>query len=875
MPHWWPQFEFLRPWWLCALVVLPVLAIGLRRSLVDLPKRQMWASLLVRSSIVVLLILSLSGLVRITQTNEVFVVFAMDQSLSVGDAGREAAAEFLMQATQRKSADRWSVLPFAAEPSEFTQSLDATLTADDSEPSSDTPTLGTNLQSAIDVAVAGIPAEFVPHVVLLTDGNQTVGDVMVAVSAGARVSTVPLAIRSEPEIQVSAVNVPAQVAMDSPFNVEVVIDSNHDDEVMVEVFRGDYLVKSERHSIIVGENRLRFTEQVDRPTQFTARIVRPEGAPSSGADANVFQDTLLDNNTASGLVHTAGKPRVLLIDRVSEAAQALEWALTEEGILVDIRPPQAVPETLTELQDYDVVVLSNIPASDLNAQQMDVLRAFVRDVGGGLIMLGGDESFGLGGYYKTVVEDVLPVRSDFEKEKEKPGLAMMLVIDKSGSMGGQKLELAKDAARGSVELLGDKDQIGVIAFDGMPYWASEMTSAAQKSTVIDRIAAIELGGGTALYPAMQEAFRALQATTSKLKHVIILTDGHSTPGDFEGIAQDMAAMRITVSTVGLGDVDESLLKRIAEIGNGRAYFCTDATSVPQIFARETVTASKSAINEDPFLPLLARATPVLDGVDMGDAPFLLGYVVTQPKPTSEVILVHPETQDPILSWWRYGLGRSVAFTSDARNRWAADWLSWPGFNKFWAQIVRFSLKKSSDSQGMVVDVQRRGNVAQIVVDSMDGNGQFLNQATTKVSVVDPQLQAETLILRQTAPGRYAGEIEMADAGAWNLQVTQTVEGEIIHQQSRGMVVGYADELRIKSTNVELLTSIAELSGGEFEPSPDAVFRPVPKRHAVSAGPMWPWLLSLALLLFVLDVALRRLELSRVFGTDVHRADIRS
>ena len=835
----------------------------------DLPRRQMLASLIVRSTIVTLLVMSLSGLILMTGTRETFVVFAVDESLSVGSTFRLEADDFVEAATEGRPNDQWAVLPFAAQPGEFRNSVNTV----SGPPGDEMSRLGTNLQSAIEVAVAGIPAEFVPHVILLSDGNETFGDATWAIAERrVRVSTVPLATRTEPELQVSAVNVPTQVAVDSPFNVEVVVDANHDDEVVVEVFRGDYLIHSERRKISEGENRFQFSQQIDRATQFTARIVRPDAA--HGALPNIFNDTLLDNNSASGLVHTAGKPRVLLVERVAEAAQALEWALTEEGIQVDVRPPQAVPDVLAELQDYDVVMLSNIPANDLNVKQMDVLRAFVREVGGGLIMLGGDESFGLGGYYKTVVEDVLPVRSDFEKEKEKPGLAMVLVIDKSSSMGGQKLELAKDAARGTVELLGDKDQIGVIAFDGMPYWVSEMTSASQKSVVIDRISAIELGGGTTLYPAMAEAFRALRSTSAKLKHVIILTDGHSTPGDFEGIAQDMAAMRITVSSVGLGEVDEPLLRRIAEIGNGRAYFCTDATSVPQVFAKETITASKSAINEDPFLPLLVRATPVLDGINMDDAPFLLGYVVTQPKPTSEVILVHPETQDPVLSWWRYGLGMSVAFTSDARNRWAADWLSWEGFNKFWAQIVRFCLKKS-DSQGMAIDIQQDGEVAHIVVDAVNASGQFLNQATTRLTIADPQLRTESMLLRQTAPGRYEADVKMSETGAWNVQVTQTVAGETIHQQSRGVVVGYPDELRLRNTNTALLTSLAELSGGDYQPDPRSVFTPLATESAVSVVPLWPWLLSLAAVLFVLDVALRRLELSSIFGSEVHRAAIRS
>lgn len=866
MDHSWPKFEFLQPECLYAFVVLPLILWAFVRSLVDLPKRQMWASLMVRLVILTLLIMSLAGLNLRSATREVFVVFAVDESLSVGETGAAFARQFIAEATASETSDRFAEISFARTPKLANDNLqESNDDVDDSDWASQT-----NMQSAIEIALAAIPAEFVPHVVLLSDGNETVGNAMAATAAsGRRISTVPLDTRTQPELQVSAVNVPYEVADGSPFSVEVVVDANHEDEAIIEVFRGDYRIQAERVFLSIGENRFTFPDQVDRPAQYTARISRPQ----DGLDQEAFRDTLLDNNSASGLVYTSGKPRLLLIERFPETAQPLQWALSEEGIHVDVRPPQAVPEALNELQDYDVVALSNIPANELSLPQMDVLRTFVRDVGGGLIMLGGDESFGLGGYYKTIIEDVLPVRSDFEKEKEKPGLAMVLVIDKSGSMGGQKLELAKDAARGTVELLGEKDQIGVIAFDGMPYWVSPMTSASQKSTVIDRIAAIELGGGTTLYPAMQEAFRALQAVSAKLKHVIILTDGHSTPGDFEGIAQDMAALRMTVSTVGLGEVDEALLKRISEIGNGRNYLCSDATSVPQIFAKETITASKSAINEDPFLPLLTRATPVLDGIDFDEAPFLLGYVVTQAKPTSEVILVHPETQAPILSWWRYGLGISVAFTSDARSRWAADWLSWDGYNKLWAQTVRHCLKKKAD-QGMTFSVERRGETATVVIDSLGPSGQFLNEATTRLTIIDPALKSASMLVPQTAPGRYSIEFPMSKPGAWNTQVTQSVEGEVVHQQSRGAVVGYPDELRIRNVNETSLRSIASLSGGQYQPSPDSVFKPLPSESADSTTPLRTWLLSMAALLLIADVALRRLDMSAVFGAEVYRGSMR-
>ena len=282
---------------------------------------------------------------------------------------------------------------------------------------------------------------------------------------------------------------------------------------------------------------------------------------------------------------------------------------------------------------------------------------------------------------------------------------MMLVIDKSGSMGGEKIEMAKEAARAAVELLGPSDKVGVLAFEGENFWVSEMHPCSDKGFVLDKIAGLEAGGGTVMAPAMEEAHETLRSTVAKLKHVIILTDGVSSPGDFEGIAQAMAADRITVSTVAMGsDADQALLEDIARIGNGRFYSADDPAQVPQIFAKETVTASKSAINEQPFAPTIVRPTQVLSDIRLDEAPFLLGYVVTRPKPTAEVILA-TEAGDPLLAWWRYGLGMSVAFTSDAKARWAAEWLSWPQFGQFWAQVVRHSLRKS-ETKGSVVQIDR-------------------------------------------------------------------------------------------------------------------------------------------------------------------------
>lgn len=838
------QLELTRPLLLGGLIVIPLLVYFFYRSLVDLPRRQKLVSLVVRACIVALLVLSLAGLTLLEPTREMFVVFALDGSLSIGSESQRETTEFLERALSKQGRHQSARLHFAAEPGLVQL-----------EPGKEPPELdvkGTNIAAGLEVAAAGIPPFYVPRIVLLSDGNETHGEALkAALNSGVPIWTVPLPTRDDPEVQVSAVHVPAQVAQGEPFYVEVVIDTNHDDEGTIEVYRGPHKLIEETKQLKKGENRFRFRQTVDHE-RLAEFAVRTRG----------FKDTLLDNNSDSGLVFTAGKPRVLMIEKDVSLARNLVWALEEQDIQVDVRPPQGMPDSLADLQNYELLMISNVPATDFSARQMDVARTYVQDLGGGLIMIGGDESFGLGGYYKSVIEEVLPVRSDFEKEKEKPSLAMVLVIDKSGSMGGQKIELAKEAARSAAELLGPRDQIGVIAFEGSTYWVCDIQPASNKSFVMDRISTIEAGGGTNMAPAMEEAYEALQSATAKLKHVIILTDGISSPGDFHGLASSMASAQMTVSTVGVGEgLDNNLLEEIARIGRGRYYFTNDPLSIPQIFAKETMTASKSAINELPFVPQTVRPTQVLANIDFETAPFLLGYVVTRPKATSEMILAS-EAGDPLLAWWRYGLGVSVAFTSDAKSRWAAEWVNWPGFGPFWAQVIRHAMRKS-EAKGVVVETERKGARTLVRLDSVDAAGKYLNQAETELRVIGPGLSNESLPLRQTAPGRYETEFATSDAGAYHLELAQKQDGQVLYRQSRGVMVGYPDELRLRPTNEELLKQIAGTSGGRYKPDPESVFNPG-DQTARRATPLWPWLVTIAALLFLFDVALRRIDFSLVF-----------
>ena len=834
------------------------------RSLVDFSRSQRLAALALRAVICLIMLCSLSGLTWLQQSAEPFVVLLVDRSASVGPTGRRTGLDFLRATEQYRGGRRGVIVPFASNPQQPVSGVDelarlwgenaAAAEAGGAIPAANSDLLASNPAAAVSVAAAFVPSGFIPRVVLLTDGNQTTGDLYsAAASAGVPIWTVPLPGRDDPEVQVSEVVVPAEVREGEPFVVEVVVSSNHADEALVEVFRGGFRVLGERRTIVPGENRFRFEQTVDRDrlAMFRARI------------SGLSSDTLLDNNSAAGLVSASGRPRVLLVDSEPERLEELSFALEDEGVLVDVRPLEGIPETLEALQNYELLAFSNVPATKVSLQQMELIRTWVQEFGGGFLMLGGEQSFGLGGYYRSAIEEVLPVRCDFEKEQEKPSLGMVLVLDRSGSMDGQKLEMARTAARSAVELLGERDQAAVVAFDDQTWVISEMQPAGNRGQISEQISRLQPGGGTSMYPAMELAAEMLNATTARLKHVILLTDGISNSGDFEGLAQRMAAARVTVSVVALGPedaTDSRLLRSIARIGRGRFYAAPDPAQVPRIFAKETMTAGKSAIEEEPFLPQIVRATRALADLELDTAPLLLGYVVTKPKAGSEVILA-TEKGDPLLVWWRTGLGMSAAFTSDATSRWAAEWLTWPGYGKFWTQVMR-QLMRRTPPGNLQLAVERRGLRTLLAVEAAELNGEFLNGGEAEVVVTSPALATTRVPLQQTAPGRYEGELSTADSGAWNLDFTIRRDGQPVAQQSRAIVTGEADELRLRPVNTDLLRQVADASGGVFQPQPEDVYK-VSSEQAERPRRLSPWLLALAALLLIPDTLLRRIELRRL------------
>lgn len=866
------SFEFSQPIYLLAAIPAVLLLWWVHRhNLVDFSVSQRLASLLIRTAMLIMLIAAAAGLTHLQDTTAPWTVFLQDVSLSTGAEGANQAEEFLRQAESAIGSGRSTWIPFAAS-NGLACSLDQRLNAaqissfrrqQTTEDRIQLPEQSdTNLEQALSLARSSVPAGYVPRIVVLTDGNQTTGNALrAATESTAEIWTIPLTRGADPEVQIDAVNLPSEVRQGEPFPIEVVISSSHEDQGQLELFEGEFRVRSATVRIVPGINRFQFEQSVerDRLAAFRVRI------------SGLQQDTLLDNNSDTGLVSANGQPRILLADSDPDLIQELAFALETEGVIADVRPPEGIPNGIEGLQNFELLVMSNIAATNLTREQMQTIRIWVEDFGGGFLMLGGEQSFGPGGWFQTPLDEILPLRSDFQKEQEKPSLGMVLVIDRSGSMEGEKLAMARSAARAAVRLLSPRDQVGIVAFDDKTWVISELQAAANQGRLADQIAGLQPGGGTSMYPAMEMAAEMLDSAAARLKHVIMLTDGISNSGDFEGLAARMSASGTTVSVVAVGEEDATdirLLTSIARTGRGRFYHAEDPALVPRIFARETMTAGRSAIDEAPFAPQVIRATRALAGIDFEVAPFLLGYVRTRPQPGAEVILA-TEKGDPLLAWWRVGLGMTGGFTSDASSRWAAEWLTWPGYGQFWTQVVRQLMRRQS-AAGMNIRIEQNGTTAAINVELTDSNGEFLSDAEGSILVSDPKMGQHRLQLNRTAPGLYRATLELDNPGVWNLDLTlQTAAGETF-RKSRAIYTGFPEELRLHPPDLEFLQSLSRLTGGRFQPEAKELAES-PRRTVQRPRPLRTLLLTLAAFLMIPDILLRRVEfgrqqLSRAEGT---------
>ncbi len=846
--------EFTHPEWFWLLP--PALAwVGWLtfRSDSSLPARRRWLAGALRGGVTVLWIGALAGARWLQPLDRLNVLFLLDHSDSVPAAQQRAALEWMQQAARSLPAqDRAGVIVFGRE-ARLEASLQPALRLE--RPATVVPGDRTDLAAALRLATAAFPEHGQRRVVLLSDGHENQGDALAAAALAraqqVEVFPVPLTARHGPDVSVQRLLAPASVKQGQPFEVKAFVRADEAGPVTVRLLRNQRHLGEQVLELEAGKNLLAFPQTLTEPGFYTYEVQVETG-----------RDTRPQNNRAFGYSEVRGEPRVLLVSSDPAADTPLAGVLGDRGARVRVIEPSAWPDSLAELQSYDALVLGNVSAGDLPAGADTQLEVAVRDFGLGLVCVGGDRAYGAGAYRGSRLNDLLPVESELSSQQVLPPGALVLVIDKSGSMAGEKMEVAKQAALAAVAALSDRDLVAVIAFDSDFSMVADLQPvAAHRATILRRISGLSADGGTTMYPPLQHARQLLNRARASLKHIIALTDGLSTPGDFEGLARALAAERITLSTVGIGDdLDGTLLNLLATLGGGRFYPAHTLDQVPQIFLQEAAVVLKTAIHEEPFQPHPVLSTEVTRGLDWAAAPPLLGHVVTEPKVRAETPLLTARGS-PLLAHWQYGLGRAVAFTSDARARWAQHWLAWPGYATFWRQVLHWSLRRTFPAD-FATEVSVEAGEGHVSVEALDAEGNELNFLELRAAVFSPPGVRQLITLDQTGPGRYAGTFTMREPGVYLVNLQHWERGAVHAAQTLGASLNYSPELEAAGTHTSLLHRLAELTGGQvlaLDQPPDTAYR-LQRRRTWQPHDLWPWLLRLALVLFVLDVAVRRVEL---------------
>jgi uncharacterized membrane protein len=867
-------YELLNPKMLGAALLAPWFVAVLSQSLADLPWPQRVLSVLLRVSFVVLLALGLSRLARTATTEKVCTVYLVDVSDSVTDEALDDARAAVARGWAEKPKDGLvKLITFAKRPRlvEVAEaSGDDTPKAPPIERHADASGqrgdlgAGSNLQAALQLAYGLYPQGYLKRAVLLTDGVQTEGDLLAeanrAKDFGVKLFTIPYRRPAPPEVAIRELRMPDRVKVGETFAIHADIYASRATKARAKLYQGEALNGLEglkELDLKAGPNDIVFKSVVRIAGQVTYALELDE----------IPADKFKENNRYATTIDVPGRPAVLYVEGTPQHAGPLSNALTAQQLDVDVRPPAGFPGSLKELERYDFVILSDTPKEAVSLQAQELIETYVRDLGGGFLFAGGESGYGLGGWYHTTIERILPVRMDNERKKEMPSVALALVIDRSGSMTGLPMEMAKAAAKATAQTLGSDDLLEVIAFDSSPIRYVKMQPARNRSRIVNEIARIQPGGGTEIFPALDAAYQDMTVTQARKKHVVLLTDGKAPTSGIRDLVSAMIAESITVTTVGLGgDVDEQLLKMIADVGGGRYHSVPDPNNLPRIFTKETEMIARAAAVEEWFPVTQVGDAGFLRGVDVRTAPNLHGYVSTKMKPTPAQELLQSETEEPILARWRVGLGWTLAWTSDVKSRWSVEWLRWPGFEKFWGQLVhehmRQKHRRELDMKAEVVGGRLRASV-----DAFGADERFENNLISKLNIIGPEPggQTRTVDFRQTAPGRYEVDYPLEKYGSFLLRAEHAREAESGAMKQVAVSFGhvsnpYPKEYASFEPDIATLEKAATATGASVDPaSIAAIFDPAGEKVTYHEE-LWSRFVYAAIAVFLLDLFVRRVRL---------------
>lgn len=845
------------------LLLLPALALLVwfdARSTHPMGATRRRLLLVLRSLLVLLALLALASPARLMKSRDQSVIFLLDHSRSQGKEGLKSVYEIAGSLRDRlggasagwvavgeegrllRNPGESGDLPAPEEREAIMGEIGAT----------------SDFERGVVFARGLFPAGASRHLILVGDGVETRGSLLEAANeaavAGIKIHAVGVTGKIQPDARVTRLTASqSRLNEGASLELEATVEGSLSGPGRLRLFENGVEVDAADVALVAGEILShRFTRVPERRNIYNYRAVI-EGFEG--------RDVIPENNEALSIVDVRGRPLFLHIEGEEGESRYLAGAMEKEGIRLDLRTPEGLPESLQELAGYDGILLSDIPAHRIGEARMTAMRDYVEKLGGGFIMVGGMNSFGVGGYYRTPIEEILPVKLKAPDQEELQSSALALVIDRSGSMAGQKIEICKSAAVASAELLTNKDFIGVYAFDSQVHEVVPMTRVTSISTIAGQIAQIGSGGGTNAYPGMERAREELNRVKSKIKHMIVLTDGQTSGEGYQALASRCHAEGITISTVAVGGgAQVGLLQSIAAAGGGQSYVTMDPNSIVRIFTQDTLTHTGRMIREEAFEPKLVERHPMLRDWQDGAAPPLLGYVKTNRKATAQVPLV-TDTGDPLLAHWRFGLGKVTAFTSDCKSRWAALWVGdWEGYSRLWSQILRETARAP---QGLNMDLRldEVGSEVRVAVDLAEDAATRLDGAKVEADVFHVPANAlgsgmktiATLVLGQEGPGWYEARFRPSDPGVYLVRArsgSQIVSAGLVHNPSGEVATGRIDDA--------LLREACRITGGTYlERAEDPL--ELTGENVARYVELWPLLMLAFLGVLLLDLLVRRWE----------------
>lgn len=824
---------FDSPWYLVLLAALPWIWWSSFRSLAGLGRLRRAAAIALRSVIFALLVLALAEAQWVRTTDRLTVIYLLDQSLSISQAQTDAMIKYINESIRRQRdrarEDRAGVIVFGTEaaveipPLDETQQMPRVETMIDRE--------HTNLAGAMKMAVACFPHDTQKRIVVLTDGNQNIGDALAQAralaEAGIGIDVVP--IRSQPfgEVSVEKVTIPSDVRRGQPFDLSVVLNNKIAEgqsrgsvdgrlQIVRKTGNRETMLTDQEVTLEPGIRVFRVREEIDAPDFYTyeARFV-----PKNPAD-----DTMPQNNQATTFTHVRGSGQVLLFEDFENKGEfdLLVQRLRDMNLEVALRStrPDELFNDLAQLQPFDTVILANVPREHFSDEQVEMLARNTQNLGGGLVMIGGPNSFGAGGWTNTPVEEAMPVDFQIKNAKVVPIGALAMLMHASEMPDGNFWQ--KVIAREALKTLGDQDYCGVIHWGLREewLWRGMLKVGANRMQMLGRLDRMTPGDmpefESSLVLARNE-FANLPDAASK--HMIIISDGDPADANYgpSGAIAGLVKQGVKVSTVAIGahgQAGHARLRNIALRTGGKYYVVTNARTLPRIYQKEARRIARPLVFErsDGFRPQIKYPHEMIQGIE-NPLPPITGYVLTTAKenPLVEVSLLAPQppgqTNSTILASWTYGLGKTVAFTTDAGKRWASAWTTWENYDRLFSQIVRWSMRPTGEGGKFTVSTDNRDGKVRVVVTALDKDDEFLNFLNLSSLVVGPDMKPIDLEMKQTAPGRYIGEFDAKKTGSYLLMVSPGPGKAPIRA---GMSVPYSDEFRERETNETLLSSMAHV-----------------------------------------------------------------